>query len=128
MSDVWTDSYIKDLSEQDIENFQEIVVKDVKSKSVSDEEKTALKNNLELWLYCLQITRREVEWRLAQFKTNIKIKINEQLTNKASDISIKELRVAEEKWRNNAMKFLNSIEKKTLYVKLLLDEEELIEE
>lgn len=109
-TDLWTDTYIKDLSEEDIEKFQEIVVDDVKAKSISSEQKTILHNNLELWLYCLQITRREVELRLSQYKTNIKIKINEHALNGASEASLKDLRIAEEKWRNNAMKFLNSVE------------------
>jgi len=126
-TDVWTKNYIKDLTEKELDHFQEIVISDVKNNS-SSEEKTILANNLELWLYCLQLTRREVELKLSRFKTALKAKIKEKNDQGASQEEITDFRIVEETWRNNAVRFLNAIEKKVLYVKLLIDEEEIIED
>lgn len=126
-TDVWTKNYIRDLSEAELEKFQEMVADNVKGSS-SSEERTILNNNLELWLYCLQVMRRDVELKLSRFKTNFKIKLAQLKEAKTPKKEIDEMRIAEEKWRSNAMKFLNSVEKKMLYVKLMLDEEEIIDE
>jgi len=126
-TDVWTKNYIKDLTEQELQHFQEIVISDVKNNA-SSEDKTILSNNLELWLYCLQLTRREVELKLSRFKTALKAKVKEKFDQCAPQEEIVDLRIAEETWRNNAVRFLNAIEKKVLYVKLLIDEEEMIED
>ena len=126
-TDVWTKSYIRDLSEAELEKFQEMVSDNVKGSS-SSEERTILNNNLELWLYCLQVMRRDVELKLSRFKTNFKIKLSQLQEAGSSSRHIEDMRIAEEKWRSNAMKFLNSVEKKMLYVKLMLDEEEIIDE
>jgi len=126
-TDVWTKNYIRDLSEAELEKFQEMVSDNVKGSS-SSEERTILNNNLELWLYCLQVMRRDVELKLSRFKTNFKIKLSQLQEAGSSSKHIEDMRIAEEKWRSNAMKFLNSVEKKMLYVKLMLDEEEIIDE
>lgn len=126
-TDVWTNSYIKDLSDKDIELFQELVANNVKGNS-SSEDKLVLENNLELWLYSLQSMRRDVELKLSRFKTNFKIKLKQLSEVGSTNQQIEDLRITEEKWRNNAMKFLNSVEKKMLYVKLMLEEEDLIDE
>jgi hypothetical protein len=124
LKDIWSESLINELSEEDINNFQEIVARDVKNKGVTTEDRTILANNLDLWLYCLRVTRRELELQLANHKTNIKIKLSELRQQNASDDEIDQAIITEQKWRNNAMKFLISIERKTLYVKLLIEEEE----
>lgn len=124
LKDIWSESLINELSEEDINNFQEIVARDVKNKGVTTEDRTILANNLDLWLYCLRVTRRELELQLANHKTNIKIKLSELKQQNASDDEIDQAIITEQKWRNNAMKFLISIERKTLYVKLLIEEEE----
>lgn len=121
--DIWTETYIQDFSEEDIKNFQEIVLKDVKNKSFNTSEKVILQNNLDLWLYSLRIIRREIELQLSQHKTNLKIKLRDLRDNNASMEQVEDLQITEENWRNNAMKFLTSIERKTLYVKLLIQEE-----
>jgi len=125
-SDIWTDSSIRDLSDDDIKNFHDIVLRDVKNKYSTDEDKTILQNNLDLWLYCLRITRKEIELQLSQHKTNLKANIKELLDNSADDFEIQDLKLEEERWRNNAMKFLNAVERKTLYVKLIINNEESI--
>lgn len=126
-TDIWSESLINELTDEDIESFHEIVLRDVKNKDNTVDEKSILFNNLDLWLYCLRITRREIELQLAQHRTNIRAKINESRIS-SSDIGLEEMHIAEEKWRNNAMKFLNAVEKKTLYVKLLVEEEKQIDE
>lgn len=126
-TDIWSESLINELTDEDIESFHEIVLRDVKNKDNTSDDKSILFNNLDLWLYCLRITRREIELQLAQHRTNIRAKINESRIS-SSDIGLEEMQIAEEKWRNNAMKFLNAVEKKTLYVKLLVEEEKQIDE
>lgn len=123
-TDIWTDSLIQDLSDQEIEQFQEIVLRDVKNQSSSTEDKSILVNNLDLWLYCLRTIRREIELQLANHKLNLKLNMKELQDNGASKNEQDELIFAEHRWKNNAMKFLTAIERKTLYVKLLLQEEE----
>lgn len=122
--DIWTDSYIQDLSEEDLKSFQDIVLKDVKNKCFNEIEKTILLGNPDLWLYSLRIIRREIELQLSQHKTNLKMKLKDLQEENAAKDKINDLLIAEESWRNNAMKFLNSIERKTLYVKLIIDQEE----
>lgn len=123
-SDIWTDSSIRELSDEDIKNFHDIVLRDVKNKYSSDEDKLILQNNLDLWLYCLRITRKEIELQLSQHKTNLKANIKELIDNSADEFQIQDLKLEEERWRNNAMKFLNAVERKTLYVKLIMNDEE----
>lgn len=122
--DIWTDSLIKHLSDDDIKNFHDIVLIDVKNKYSNDEDKSILLNNLDLWLYCLRITRKEIELQLSQHKTNLKANIKELIENSAEESEIEDLKLEEERWRNNAMKFLNAVERKTLYVKMILANEE----
>jgi UDP-N-acetylglucosamine pyrophosphorylase len=124
ITDVWTETYIQDLSEEDLKNFQDIVLKDVKNRSFNDMEKYVLNNNLDLWLYSLRVLRREIELQLSQHKTNLKIKVRDLIDSKSPQNKIEDLMITEENWRNNAMKFLTSIERKTLYVKLLIDDQD----
>lgn len=122
-TDIWTETYLQDLSEEDLKNFQDIVLKDVKNRSFNDIEKYILNNNLDLWLYSLRVLRREIELQLSQHKTNLKMKMRDLIDSKATQNKIEDLLITEENWRNNAMKFLTSIERKSLYVKLLIDQE-----
>ena len=95
----------------------------VKNRSFNDIEKGILMNNLDLWLYSLRTLRREIELQLAQHKTNLKIKLRDLRSDKSSEQTIEDTLISEENWRNNAMKFLTSIERKSLYVKLLIDQD-----
>lgn len=126
-TDIWTDNDLQHLSDDDIKNFQEIALRDVKNKSSNTEDRSILNNNLDLWLYSLRVIRREIELQLTQYKTNLKTKILEARENGSSQKDIDNLIVVEEVWRNNAMKFLMAIERKTLYVKLLIEEDDLID-
>jgi len=122
--DIWTSSLIKELSEDDIKNFQDIVLKDVKNKFSSDEEKTILNNNLDLWLYSLRVIRRDIELQLSNHKSNLKVNIKQLKDNYASKEEMENLNFEEQRWRSNAMKFLTAIERKSLYVKLLIEEQD----
>lgn len=128
IKDIWSTSLLRDFSDQDFEEFQEIVLKDVKNKLDSNEYKTILLNNLDLWLYCLQILRKEIELHLSQHKSGIHVKIYEMKEKGSSSEEIEEALLIENKWRSNAVKFLNSVEKRMLYVKLLIQEEDDINE
>jgi len=124
LKDIWSESLLSELSDTDLEKFQEIVSNDVKNKGSSHEDKTILMNNLDLWLYCLRVTRRELELQLSNHKANIRVTLTDLKQEQASQKEISEILIAEERWRNNAKKFLISIERKMLYVKLLMEEED----
>ena len=123
-SDIWTSSTVNSLSDNDLKSFQEIVLKDVKNKFCSSEEKTILSNNLDLWLFSLRNLRKEIELQLTQFKSNLKAEVREMRDNSASDAQVGDHIITENQWRNQAIKFLTAVERKTLYVKLLVNEQE----
>ena len=123
-SDIWTSSTVNSLSDNDLKSFQEIVLKDVKNKFCSSEEKTILSNNLDLWLFSLRNLRKEIELQLTQFKSNLKVEVREMRDNSASEDQIEDHIITENQWRNQAIKFLTAVERKTLYVKLLINEQE----
>ena len=82
--DVWTSSLIKELSDDDIKNFQDMVLRDVKNKFSSDEEKTIINNNLDLWLYSLRVIRKDIELQLSNHKSNLKVNLKDLKDNGAS--------------------------------------------
>jgi hypothetical protein len=127
--DVWTNSSIADLSDDNISDFEKIVIADLKGYSSNANHKKAfvqkiLYSNLDLWLYTLQTLRRSVEYQLSSNKIRIRSTVREMKKNGSSQDEIDEALTKEEVWRANSTKFLLSIEKKTLYVKLLLNEED----
>lgn len=121
-TDIWTLSLIQDLSDGDITSFQEIVLRDVKNKFVSSEERTILINNQDLWLFCLRNLRKEIELQLAQCKINLREELRQMRIDCFSLDDIESYIISENKWRSNAIKFLTAVERKTLYVKLLINE------
>ena len=122
--DVWTSSLIKELSDDDIKNFQDMVLRDVKNKFSSDEEKTIINNNLDLWLYSLRVIRKDIELQLSNHKSNLKVNLKDLKDNGASKEEMDNLSFDEQRWRSSAMKFLTAVERKTLYVKLLIEEQD----
>lgn len=124
LTDIWTSSMINELSDEDLSSFRDIVLRDVKNQPSSNDEKSILQNNLDLWLYSLRVIRREIELQLANHRSKVKLKKKDLRDEGVSQDEIDSYVFAEERWRNNAMKFLTSIERKTLYVKLLLQEED----
>ena len=99
-------------------------MRDVKNQSPSEEDKSILSNNIDLWLYTLRTIRREIELQLTNHKSNLKIKLKDLKDNNTHQNDIDEVLHSEERWRNNAMKFLTAVERKTLYVKLLMSEDD----
>ena len=122
--DIWTLSSIQDLSDGDISSFQEIVLRDVKAKFLTSEERTILVNNLDLWLFCLRNLRKEIELQLTQSKVNVREEVRQMQIDSFSSDEIESYIISKSKWRSNAIKFLTAIERKNLYVKLLVDEQD----
>ena len=81
-------------------------------------------NNLDLWLYSLRVIRRDIELQLSNHKSNLKVNIKQLKDNYASKEELENLNFDEQRWRSNAMKFLTAIERKSLYVKLLIEEQD----
>lgn len=119
---IYTHSLITDLSNAHLAKFEELVLKEVKS-SVTEEETAILKSNLDLWLYTLSSIRRNVEYSLSSRNSNRKSTISDMISKGVSDAELAIYKKSESEWRVNAIKFLSTIEKKTLYVKLLIKEE-----
>ncbi len=118
----YTHSLISDLSNAHLAKFEELVLKEVKS-SVTEEEIAILKSSLDLWLYTLSSIRRNVEYSLSSRNSNRKSTISDMISKGVSDAELSSYKKSESEWRVNAIKFLSTIEKKTLYVKLLMKEE-----
>lgn len=123
ITDLWTETFFEDFTEEDIKEFQEIVLRDVRNKCYNVKEKQILKENLDLWLFSLRVVRKDTELKLAQIKTNKKIKLSEMKLKNASQKEIEDFILVEDSRRNNTIKFLTHVEQKTLYVKLLLQDE-----
>ena len=119
---IFNHSLIYDLDPKQIAQFEELVTKDVKSTS-TPEELEVLKSNMELWLYALSSIRRNVEYHLSSRAAARKAKVVEMVQNQEPKENINSFKNSESEWRVNAIKFLSTIEKKTLYVKMLLKEQ-----
>lgn len=122
--DKWTESLISELKDEDIKDFEGIVILDLKNNEVSDLEKDILKSNLDLWLYSLRCLRRDIEFQLTSNKIKMREKVNSMKYEDVSQFEISSYIDKQERWKAGASKFLVSIERRTLYVKLLLAEED----
>lgn len=115
--------YIDDLdltSDQDLDSFKQLVIADIKG-SISEEEKIHLLNNLALWNYNLQTLRRDMELQLSCQKSKIKMQVaNFDQMSEHEKSQTKSFINDQHKWRMSALKFLSNIERKALYVKMLL--------
>lgn len=112
---------IDKVSKDDFSTFQEIVISDIKSES-SQEVADYLHSHLDLWYYSLQLLRKEIELQLSCQNTKVQMHKNNLKINN-SNYSEKDFIVYSNKqhnWRMTAVKFLSNIERKTLYVKILL--------
>jgi hypothetical protein len=121
-TDIWSDLPIEDLTESQLNSFNDLVLKDIKNEG-SSEDKTILSNNLDLWLFQLRVIRRDVEFQLSSQKSKDKIKFIE-LAELNDEVEINEYKVKQNKWRMGAVRFLTAIEHKMLYVKLILSDSE----
>jgi hypothetical protein len=130
--DYFTGVSRSDISEQDLEIFYGLVIRDVRSKSpnaqdqsLTESEKSLLYSNKDIWLYCLTTARKSVEFQLSQHRITMRQK-KSQIKLSFSDKSKKEILDyidQREVWKINAVKFLSLIERQQLYVKMLLNDE-----
>ena len=118
MNQVSTDSQQK-LLDPNLEAFKNVVFKDVRNET-SMEEVQYLSENLDYWLYFLQITKRDVEFQLASQKSKDKLTIREMKNNNVSEVDVNNYVQKQDKWRMGALRFLSAIEKRMLYVKILM--------
>lgn len=135
---IWSNTLSDYLDEDELEDFQDLVMRDIKSSrinkkkeqhntyadSLSEEDLLELRNNKHIWLYCLQIVRRELELQMSHYKTE---KLEKQFTlsvsNDETEISdIKDWLLVKSRWRNQAMKMLSVVEQKVIYIKMTLDQ------
>jgi hypothetical protein len=116
------DKTIGSISDQEMSKFQEVVASDIKSSETSDEVKNYLHSHLELWHYSLQLVRREIELQLSCQKTKVEMHKNNLRKNNSqySESQVLDYVNKQNNWRMTAVKFLSNIERRTLYVKLLL--------
>jgi hypothetical protein len=116
------DRTIDSISDKEMSKFQEVVASDIKSPETSDEVKNYLHSHLELWHYSLQLVRREIELQLSCQKTKVEMHKNNLRKNNSqySESQVLDYVNKQNNWRMTAVKFLSNIERKTLYVKLLL--------
>lgn len=116
------DRSIESISDKEMSKFQDIVVKDIKSPESSEQIRDYLHSHIDLWYYNLQLLRREIELQLSCQK--IKVDMHKaNLRNNVSQYSeceISDYINKQHNWRMTAVKFLSNIERRTLYVKLLL--------
>lgn len=117
------DNYLDDLdltSDEHLDSFKQLVIADTKG-TISEDEKIYLLNNLTLWNYTLQVLRRDMELQLSCQKS--KIKMQTANFDEMSDDQKNQTKLFindQHKWRMSALKFLSNIERKALYVKMLL--------
>lgn len=101
-----------------LDSFKDIVIRDIKNEATR-EEKVILQNNIEEWLFNLRVIRRDVEFQLSSNKSKNKLKVLEMKEEGASIADVESFITKQNKWRINTIKFLTSIERKMLYVKML---------
>jgi hypothetical protein len=121
-TDIWSDIYIADISDDEMTSFKNIVISDIKGQA-SEEDKVILNNNLQIWNYNLQSLRRDMELQLSCQKAKTKMQIRS--VDNSDIVQLEELNlflIDQEKWRMSALKFLSNIEKKSLYVKIMISQ------
>jgi hypothetical protein len=116
------DKAIASISDYEMSKFQKVVAFDIKSVETSDEIRTYLHSHLELWHYSLQLVRREIELQLSCQKSKVEMHKNNLRKNSSqySESQVLDYVNKQNNWRMTAVKFLSNIERRTLYVKLLL--------
>jgi hypothetical protein len=114
-------SQIKQYSKNELSSFEALVNKDIKTQVTSSELET-LVANIDKWLYCLYSIKRDVEYNLSSRDAGRKILLQQLKDNNSPQEDISKLLSTESLWRVNTLKFLNSLEKKILYVKFIAKE------
>ena len=98
--------------------FEALVTKDVKSQ-ISNSEMDTLVLNIDKWLYCLYVMKRDVEYYLSSRESSRKVSTQQMKDRSAPQEELTAFLAAESLWKVNTLKFLNSLEKKILFVKFL---------
>ena len=112
---------LKQYNRNELSAFEALVNKDIKTQ-VTQSELETLALNVDRWLYCLYSIKRDVEYNLSSREAGRKILLQQLKDKNAPKEDIHKLLATESLWRVNTLKFLNSLEKKILYVKLLSKE------
>ena len=107
----------EDLTIDEMQSFNSLVLKDIKGES-TDDELQILTENVHLWMFQLRIIRKDVEFQLASQKSKDKIKAIEMI-NVEDKNELNEYVVRQNKWRMGAVRFLTAIEHRMLYVKMI---------
>jgi len=102
----------------DLSAFEALVTKDVKSQ-ISDSEMDTLVLNIDKWLYCLYAMKRDVEYYLSSRESSRKVSTQQMKDKSVPQEELTAFLAAESLWKVNTLKFLNSLEKKILFVKFL---------
>lgn len=111
----------KQYNRSDLSAFEALVNKDIKTQ-VTPSELETLVLNIDKWFYCLYSIKRDVEYNISSREAGRKILLQQMKDRNAPKEDIHKLLATESLWRVNTLKFLNSLEKKILYVKLLMKE------
>jgi len=115
--DIWSIKKFEDLTIDEMQSFNSLVLKDIKGES-TDDELQILTENVHLWMFQLRIIRKDVEFQLASQKSKDKIKAIEMI-NVEDKNELNEYVVRQNKWRMGAVRFLTAIEHRMLYVKMI---------
>jgi hypothetical protein len=112
---------IKNYNKNELSSFEALVNKDIKTQVTSSELET-LAANIDKWLFCLYSIKRDVEYNLSSRDAGRKMLLQQLKDNNSPKEDINKLLSTESLWRVNTLKFLNSLEKKILYVKFIAKE------
>jgi len=116
--DIWSIKKFEDLSVEEMQLFNALVLKDIKGES-TDDELQVLTENAHLWMFQLRIVRKDVEFQLASQKSKDRIKAIEMGDADDKD-EFNEYVIRQNKWRMGAVRFLTAIEHRMLYVKMII--------
>jgi hypothetical protein len=112
---------IKQYNRNELSAFEALVNKDIKTQ-VNPSELETLVSNIDKWLFCLYSIKRDVEYNLSSRDAGRKMLLQQLKDNNSPKEDINKLLSTESLWRVNTLKFLNSLEKKILYVKFIAKE------
>jgi len=116
--DIWSLKRFEDLTSEELQQFNALVLKDIKGEA-SQDELEILTTNANLWMFQLRIVRKDVEFQLASQKSKDKIKSIEMISVD-DKTEMHEYVIRQNKWRMGAVRFLTAIEHRMLYVKMIL--------
>jgi len=116
--DIWSLKRFEDLTSEELQEFNALVLKDIKGEA-GEEELEILTANANLWMFQLRIIRKDVEFQLASQKSKDKIKSIEMISVD-DKTEMHEYVIRQNKWRMGAVRFLTAIEHRMLYVKMIL--------